>query len=50
LLKDVADLLGVELDGALLKTIKKKAETLSEKRNLLALHLDTRPRRRVGRS
>jgi hypothetical protein len=36
LLGDVADVRGVGLDRALLKAIKKKAEALSGKRNLLA--------------
>jgi hypothetical protein len=42
LLKDVADLQGVGLDRVLLKEIKKKAETLSDKRNLLAHCIWTR--------
>jgi hypothetical protein len=42
LLKDVADVQGVGLDRALLKAIKKKAETLSDKRNLLAHSIWTR--------
>ena len=36
LLGDVADVQGVELDRLLLKAIRKKAEALSSKRNLLA--------------
>jgi hypothetical protein len=36
LLRDVADVQGVGLDRELLKAIKKKAEAISEKRNLLA--------------
>jgi hypothetical protein len=36
LLGDIADVQGVELDRVLLKAIRKKAEALSSKRNLLA--------------